>query len=447
MGHIGHVHAAQPTEPIDDNALLIQGRHDGQVQLATEGIVLGAAAWRDMHDARALLLAHLVPEHHAVRLSGTGTDALRQGAERRVAAGLLIGGEIVKGAVIGPAFHLLAADLAQHLVRTLQHVQRPLGEVIDLIAGAHLRVDQFLTHGGRNVTGERPGRGGPHEQGLAGPLAQRKPHGHGLVGQLGVTIGDDLMLADAGGAARAPGHRVGAAVKPAVFPALVQHVPDDIVVLVGEGKVRAAQLPQTQPADNLLHAVGHGPLRPLHSDDLGGVLAQLVRQPAEVARAVPVHPESQPDRLLGLDRRHAEHALLAAQHKAIEAILLNVFFRCKAQFLFDLDFYPETLAVKAVLVAQLAPLHGPEAAKKVLVGASPTMMHAHRIVGRDRAIDKRPGRLALLQLAQVLKGLGLFPETQYLFLLRDIVHVGRDWIEWHGSTPPGKTHKKKTLIP
>ncbi len=78
------------------------------------------------------------------------------------------------------------------------------------------------------------------------------------VGQLHVAIGDDLVLADAGGTARAPGHHIGAAVEPAVLPTLLDHLPDHVVVFVGEGEIAAAQLGQTKLTDHLLDRIGHG---------------------------------------------------------------------------------------------------------------------------------------------------------------------------------------------
>ncbi len=58
---------------------------------------------------------------------------------------------------------------------------------------------------------------------------------------LPVAIGDDLMLADSGGAARTPGHDISALVQPALFPALLEERPDHVIVFVGEGVVAAAQ--------------------------------------------------------------------------------------------------------------------------------------------------------------------------------------------------------------
>jgi len=214
-----------------------------------------------------------------------------------------------------------------------------------------------------------------------------------------------------------------------MFPGLVQRRPDDIVVLVGKGKVASAKLREPQAADDLFDRIRHGPVWAWHRHDLGRILAQPIRKPPQLRRIIPVHPVAEANRLLRLHGRHAQHALLAAQHKAIEPIGLDVLLGSKAELLFDLHLDPQALAIKAVLVAQLSALHGPKAAKEVLVGASPAMMHAHGIVGCDGPVDERPVRLALVELAQFIKGVRLLPKAEHLPLLRDKIHIGRNRVE------------------
>ena len=121
------------------------------------------------------------------------------------------------------------------------------------------------------------------------------------MGDLLVALGGDLMLADTGGTARAPWHHVIAFVQPAVLPALLQECPDHVIILIGEGEVRAAQLRQTQVSHHLLDGAGEWTFRSRHGDDLGGVLHQLSRQVIQHLSVVPIHPVSQADGLLGLD--------------------------------------------------------------------------------------------------------------------------------------------------
>src|SRR3989304_621598 len=62
----------------------------------------------------------------------------------------------------------------------------------------------------------------------------------------------------------------------------------------------------------------------------------------------------------------------------------------KPQLSFDLPPHPQPLAVEAVLVALPVAEHGVVALEEVLVGAAPGMVHAHRVVGRDRPVEEGP---------------------------------------------------------
>ena len=176
-----------------------------------------------------------------MRLSRRNCHTLGELGQVGIAASFLGGGQVVKGAVIGPALHIDALQLPQHLVRTTQHVQCSLREIKDLVPLAHLGIGQVRANGSCDVAGERPGGGSPDQQRFgqatrSAPTTVRcpqwEPQGDGVMGQLGVAIGDDLMLADAGGAARAPGHYVGAAIQPALLPTLLNEGPDHVVVLI-----------------------------------------------------------------------------------------------------------------------------------------------------------------------------------------------------------------------
>ncbi len=60
----------------------------------------------------------------------------------------------------------------------------------------------------------------------------------------------------------------------------------------------------------------------------------------------------------------------------------------EAEFFFDVDFDPQALAVEAVLPALVFALHGVVALVEVFVGAAPGVVHAHRVVGGDGAVDE-----------------------------------------------------------
>ena len=60
------VEAAQPAEARQVVAVLVERRDDRQAELLAQLVVLGARAGRDVDDARALVLADLVPRDDAV---------------------------------------------------------------------------------------------------------------------------------------------------------------------------------------------------------------------------------------------------------------------------------------------------------------------------------------------------------------------------------------------
>ena len=173
-----------------------------------------------------------------------------------------------------------------------------------------------------------------------------------MVGEFSITVGDNLVLADGGGAAWAPGHHIRAAVQPALLPAFLQEGPDHEVVLIGEGEIATSQLGQTQAAYDLFDRVGNRSFGTLHRNDLVGVFQHTVGQPAQLIGIVPVHPVTQADGLFGLYRGKAQDTRLAFAHKLLQPELLDVFLGGEAHLLFDFYFHPQTLAIEAVLVAQ-----------------------------------------------------------------------------------------------
>ena len=83
--------------------------------------------------------------------------------------------------------------------------------------------------------------------------------------------------------------------------------------------------------------------------------------------------------------------------------VFDIFFAFETESFLDLHLDPEPLAVEAVLVAGFAPAHRPEAVVKVFVGAPPSVMDSHRVVGSDRSIDERPVRIVLMDFIEFLK--------------------------------------------
>ncbi len=170
-------------------------------------------------------------------------------------------------------------------------------------------------------------------------------------------------------------------------------------------------------------------------DEPGRVLRQQVAQPAQLVRVVPVHPHAEPDRLLGLAGGVGEDALLAQAHELGDAVGLDVALAGETEILLDVDFDPESLAVEAVLIALVAAVHGPEALEEVLVGAAPGVMHAHRVVCRDRPVEEAPALVARVLGSQAGKSAALTPQRQDLVLLGDEIGLGADGFE---HDPQGK---------
>ena len=235
-------------------------------------------------------------------------------------------------------------------------------------------------HRGRDVGGEGPRGSGPDQQRLAVRVGQRQAHVHRGVGHLLVPLGDDFVLRQAGAAARAPGHRVGASVEPAVLVAALQEMPDGVVVLIRHG----------------------------------------------VVGVVPVHPVAEAPGLFGLDRGVLAHPLLALLHEAGDAVGLDVALGGEALLLLHLHFDPQPLAVEPVLVTLAIALHGAPAQEQVLVGAAPGVVHPHRVVGGDRTVDEGVaplGRGVALQVA--IDDAGGLPPAELLMLQGDEVDARR----------------------
>jgi hypothetical protein len=141
----------------------------------------------------------------------------------------------------------------------------------------------------------------------------------------------------------------------------------------------------------------------------------VVRGHGEIG-VVPVHPESQPLGLLGLDPGEFVHPLLALVDEVADAIGLDVLLGPEAQLFFHLHLHPQALAVEAVLVAGVIALHGLVAVIQILVGAAPGVVHPHGVVGGDRPVHETETLCAAFVAGrQLLKCFVVFPEFQYSF--------------------------------
>ena len=131
-----------------------------------------------------------------------------------------------------------------------------------------------------------------------------------------------------------------------------------------------------------------------------------------VIRPFPIHPQTQTLRLFGDDCGVFIDARAAFAGKIFHTKRQNIGFAPEAQRFLDFDFDPQTLAIEAVLPAQLATVHRVETLKNVFVSAAPGVMNAHRIVGGNWAVLEKP-RLAIGGLrAQLVECALLFPQFE-----------------------------------
>ena len=198
---VADIAAAERTEPGDDDSTLIERGDRRQAQRLAQREVLSAATGGNVDDAGALFLADLVPQDNSMLVG----RPVRAGNRRK---GRLYGGKFVEWTRIPPAGKLPAQLLLDDLEGTLQgRLQRSATQPECLVTLLYLDVSQLLAHGRGHVRGQSPGRRGPHEERLAGPIEKRELDRQAWVFTVGVALGH-LVLADACTATGAPGHGV-----------------------------------------------------------------------------------------------------------------------------------------------------------------------------------------------------------------------------------------------
>ena len=218
--------AAPGRHRVDEPALRIHGHQGGQAVLLAHRQVVGAERGRDVHQARAILGADEVAgDDVAVILHHR-----QEGIERLVV----------------PAQQLAAHRAAQHLdmlgVLPEDRGHQRLGQPQLVLAVLDQHVVHILADGHRNVAGQRPRRGGPHQQVFAGLVTQREPDvDAGINGAFLVSL-RQLMAAEGRAAARAIGHHLVALVDQTALPVLLQDPPQRLDVVVGQRPVRVGQI-------------------------------------------------------------------------------------------------------------------------------------------------------------------------------------------------------------
>ena len=427
LGDVADIPPRERAEAVQEDPGFVERGHDRQPERAAELEVLGAAARCDVDDARPLVLADLGPGDDPVLVRNVRRVGRARG-ERR-----LHGGQVVERPGVAPADHVRAGHLLEDLERPDERgLERALAEPELIAPLPHADVAQRRPDGGRDVRGQRPGRGRPDQERLPGPVDQREADRQPRIVPVLVAL-VHLRLRDARPAAGAPRHRVVTLVDPAAPVALGEEPPDQVVVLVAEREVAAARVGHPEPSDEHLDRVGDRPVRALDRGDRRRLGPEQLAQPAQLVRVVPVHPHAEPDRLLGLPRGEGQHALLAQGHELGDAERLDVTLRGEAQVAFDVDLHPQALAVEAVLVALVLAEHGVEALVQVLVGAPPGVVDAHRVVGRDRPVEEAPLGTAGVLRAQPGERPAVAPLVEDLVLLRDEVGLRADRSEHSAS--------------
>ena len=182
LRYLEHAQAGQLAEAVYELAELIQRRDGRKVILLAERVVFLTGSRRVVNEARAVALAHLVPQDDPVLHA-------------------LLGGKLVKWPVIPQTFQLPALEFPDNLVFGLQRLQPALDEVERFITAVRRRpfnldlyVRQVGMSGHGHVRGERPRRRRPYQERLAGPVYQREADVQARMGDVLVTLRDDLMM-------------------------------------------------------------------------------------------------------------------------------------------------------------------------------------------------------------------------------------------------------------
>ena len=316
--------AAPRPHRVDEPALRVHRHQRGQVELPPRLHVVGAEGRRDVHQPRPILGADESAGDDVAVVIGDG----QEGVERPIVPAQQL-------AALGPPqdLHVLgvaAEDLAHQRLRQPELVVLVLDQdVVDLLADRD-----------RDVAGQRPRRGRPHQQVVAGLIAQRELDEDAGVFRAFLIALRQLVAAERRAAARAVGHDLVALVDQPALPVLLQDPPQRLDVVVGEGDVRGRQIdPVAEPLGHLLPFLD--------------VL---------------------------------EHALPAFLDEGRDAVLLDRLLAGEAELLLDFELDRQAVGVPAALARDIEPAHGLVAREDVLERARQHMMDAGPAVGRRRPL-------------------------------------------------------------
>lgn len=294
------------------------------------------------------------------------------------------GREVDQGerALVRPALHLAAGErragqlpaLAERLLD-----ERP-GDDELLLAVRRDDVLDLGVRGDGRVGDQGPGGRRPDQEGrLAGQRAggeREADEDRGVDDRL-VALGE-LVVGEAGAAARAPG--------------------GDAVVL-----------DQQVLVEDLLQ-------RPPHGLDVLGV--------HRAVGVVEVDPVAHPGRELGEGVGVPGHGLTALGVELGDAVRLDVLLAVEAELLLDRELDRQAVAVPAGLAADVVALHGAEAREDVLEDAGLDVVGAGHAVGGRRALVEDPLGAALGLVEALGEDLVLAPEVEHGVLQRGQVYLG-----------------------
>ncbi len=212
----------------DELAVVVNGHDHRQVIFQGGGHILGAEGRGGVHQAGAVLGGHVILEDDVIRRF-VGVD---EGEQRLVAFAF----ELLPFVRVDDGVGLVAEDLLQQGAGQDQ----ALGAALFRRA-LHGHVLHLRMGGDGHIAGQRPGRGGPHQQRGAGLVDQRHAHEDRRVHRLPVPQGD-LVVGEGRAAARAVGHDLVALVEQALIPQRFQNPPHRLDVGVGVGDVGLFQV-------------------------------------------------------------------------------------------------------------------------------------------------------------------------------------------------------------
>ena len=301
LGHVG-----------GEAALVVQGGVDVEAVLLAGAVVLLAVARGGVHAAGARLQGDVVGEH-----------------EQRLAVdeGVLAGGVLrVAGVHLCELLRLAQATGRVHgLGQVLGHDQRLAGRVLV----GHVGVAGV--QGDAQVGGQRPGGGGPDDEGdLLASQLRRQGRRVPQVRELDVDGGGVVVLVlhlgfgQRGAAAGAPVHRLLALVQVPLVGELGQLPGDGGLVLVGHGEVRLVPAAEDAQALELLALDVHMLLRVVAALEAEG---QLVHLPGALLTQVAHHLQLD-GQAVAVPARHihrpaAAHGLVT-HHDVLEHLVQDV---------------------------------------------------------------------------------------------------------------------------